>query len=562
LKRIAFIVLNIYLLNFSNVFSQDLKLQIKVEDTLNLKHLDNSLALKRFKNFSSLSSSFDSIFNNLQNKGFINLKATPIQKVNDSIFESTLNLGKQVDSIFIDIPQSTFTLKQLKSVDPNANESRIKIPISKTQSILNYLNNLQANSESPFSSLSLKNIKINKTSLHADLSLESTKQRTIDKIIINGYEKFPNSFIRYGARLKIKQPFNRETLKRKSKQLDNLSFATTKKDPEILFTKDSTSVYLYIEKKKSNSFDGFLGFSNNAETGNLEFNGYLDLNLTNNLDFGESLNLTYKSDGREQVQFKSGINLPYLFKTPVGLLLDLEIFKRDSTFVTVDQNARLNYQITNNSNIYLGYKGTTSSNLEEEPIAGTIIVDYTSNYVDFGGKTEQLSSNKLFPTTFHVSLNSLVGKRTTELLEDTQIRGSINSQYNYQLSDRSYLFAKNYASILLTENYITNELFRFGGIKSIRGFEENSIDASLLNSFQSEFRYILSPNLYTHSVLDYAYYENDVLGIKQQLVSIGFGLGLYTNSGLLKVVFANGKTSDQSFKFDNTKVHLSFFTKF
>ncbi|HAT69800.1 MAG TPA: hypothetical protein DCS22_04795, partial [Flavobacteriaceae bacterium] len=385
MKRIVFIVLNIYLLNFSNVFSQDLKLQIKVEDTLNLKHLDNSLALKRFKNFSRLSSSFDSIFNNLQNKGFINLKATPIQKVNDSIFESTLNLGKQVDSIFIDIPQSTFTLKQLKSVDPNAKESRIKIPISKTQSILNYLNNLQANSESPFSSLSLKNIKINKTSLYADLSLESTKQRTIDKIIINGYEKFPNSFIRYGARLKIKQPFNRETLKRKSKQLDNLSFATTKKDPEILFTKDSTSVYLYIEKKKSNSFDGFLGFSNNAETGNLEFNGYLDLSLTNNLDFGESLNLTYKSDGREQVQFKSGINLPYLFKTPVGLLLDLEIFKRDSTFVTVDQNARLNYQITNNSNIYLGYKGTTSSNLEEEPIAGTTIVDYTSNYVDFGG---------------------------------------------------------------------------------------------------------------------------------------------------------------------------------
>ena len=188
MKRIVFIVLNIYLLNFSNVFSQDLKLQIKVEDTLNLKHLDNSLALKRFKTFSSLSSSFDSIFNNLQNKGFINLKATPIQKVNDSIFESTLNLGKQVDSIFIDIPQSTFTLKQLKSVDPNAKESRIKIPISKTQSILNYLNNLQANSESPFSSLSLKNIKINKTSLYADLSLESTKQRTIDKIIINGYE--------------------------------------------------------------------------------------------------------------------------------------------------------------------------------------------------------------------------------------------------------------------------------------------------------------------------------------------------------------------------------------
>jgi hypothetical protein len=33
--------------------------------------------------------------------------------------------------------------------------------------------------------------------------------------------------------------------------------------PQTLFTKDSTEIYLTLQKKKSNNFDGILGFGNN-----------------------------------------------------------------------------------------------------------------------------------------------------------------------------------------------------------------------------------------------------------------------------------------------------------
>ena len=53
-----------------------------------------------------------------------------------------------------------------------------------------------------------------------------------------------------------------------------------------------------------------------------------------------------------------------------------------------------------------------------------------------------------------------------------------------------------------SETYLSNELIRFGGINSIRGFEENSIDASRLGVLASEYRYQLSPNLYIHSIIE------------------------------------------------------------
>ena len=63
------------------------------------------------------------------------------------------------------------------------------------------------------------------------------------------------------------------------------------KKPEILFTKDSTIIYLYLKKEKSNSFEGFLGFSTNQQSNKIELNGNIDLKLISNLNSGEELHL-------------------------------------------------------------------------------------------------------------------------------------------------------------------------------------------------------------------------------------------------------------------------------
>jgi outer membrane protein assembly factor BamA len=85
---------------------------------------------------------------------------------------------------------------------------------------------------------------------------------------------------------------------------------------------------VYLEKRKSNTFDGFIGFTN-TESAKLVFNGYLDLTLENALKAGEQFSLNWKSDGNNQKTFKASIDLPYLFKSPVGLKAQIYIFKQD-----------------------------------------------------------------------------------------------------------------------------------------------------------------------------------------------------------------------------------------
>jgi 1,2-phenylacetyl-CoA epoxidase PaaB subunit len=49
----------------------------------------------------------------------------------------------------------------------------------------------------------------------------------------------------------------------KSTKNSNIISPDKQKYPETLFTKDSTKVYVYLEKQNSNNFDGFIGFNNN-----------------------------------------------------------------------------------------------------------------------------------------------------------------------------------------------------------------------------------------------------------------------------------------------------------
>jgi translocation and assembly module TamA len=98
----------------------------------------------------------------------------------------------------------------------------------------------------------------------------------------------------------------------------------------------------------------------------LELNGYLNLNLVNNLNFGETFRLNYRSDENDLKTFNTQLTLPYLFKTPLGSELELNIFKKDTTFTTAEQAANLFYQINPKQKVFLGYRSSQSNALNLE----------------------------------------------------------------------------------------------------------------------------------------------------------------------------------------------------
>ena len=305
-----------------------------------------------------------------------------------------------------------------------------------------------------------------------------------------------------------------------------------------------------------------MGFATDENSQKLIFNGYLNLELNNNLNFGEQFLLNYKADGNDQQKFRARLTLPYLFKTPFGIITELKIFKRDSTFSTSDQLIKVKYQISPNSKTYLGYKSYESSNLRKDNSLYIDVEDYTSNFLLTGVSYSKTQNNVLFPIKTEIYLDSEIGSKETKNTNETQVRASLMFHYIFNLNYKNSIYLKNSTQLLNSENYLTNELFRFGGINSIRGFNENSIDASFYSVLNSEYRYQFNQDIYVHSIIDFAYFENKIIALKQKLYSFGVGIGLQTGTSIIKFSIANGNAENQNFNFSNTKIHIGISSKF
>ncbi|WP_299313980.1 ShlB/FhaC/HecB family hemolysin secretion/activation protein [uncultured Aquimarina sp.] len=539
-----------------------LHLSIAGNDSLETQKIDSIGYKKNFKNFLDLKTEISTIQKRLLKSGYLDTRLVELKKTSDSLFTSVFELNEKYDILTIYYNKDLIPKETFNQISTTITDKYFSIPFEKTEETLQFLTNYLVNQGNTFSNLSLINIKKNKNEISAKLISTKSKTRTIDDIIIKGYSKFPYSYLKYNSKIRKGTLFKKNDVIEKSKKIDNLGFAKNIKSPEVLFEKDSTKVYIYLEKKSANTFDGFLGFSSDTESGDLKLNGYLNLNLINNLNYGEQLNLIYKSDGNEQQRFQANISLPYILKTPIGIEAGLDIFKKDSSFLITEQKANLNYLINDKKSVFIGYKAISSNNLLDTPQPSLNITDYSSSFFTAGFNHTRRQNNSLFPIKNKYIITGEFGNRKTDIESINQIKGSIDISYTFKLNQRNSILLKNTASAIFSDNLFTNELLRFGGINSIRGFEENSINASLYNVLNTEYQYILSSNLYIHSIIDYSYFEDESSESSDNLTSFGFGLGLNTQTGLFRIIFANGKNSDSNFKFSNTKVHISLNASF
>ena len=542
--------------------AQNLHLKFKAQDPISQSTIDSLNLNTTFNNYLNLKEEADTLHHYLESIGFIENEMRSLKKKNDSTYVVFYHLGSKYKSIQLFYSEKDFSKRELLQVSKKVTDTYFILPFNAIETSIDKLNVLKTKNGNVFARIKLENITKKRNSLFADVKLLKGDSRNIDSIIIKGYDKISKSHIKYYAGIKKGKKFNKSKLIEKNNILNTLGFVSVTKPPEILFKKDSTIVYLYLKKEKNNLFDGILGFATDENSQKLIFNGYLNLELNNNLNFGEQFLLNYKADGNNQQKFRARLTLPYLFKTSFGIITELKIFKRDSTFSTSDQLIKVKYQISPNSKTYLGYKSYESSNLRKDNSLYIDVEDYTSNFLLTGVSYTKTQNNVLFPIKTEIYLDSEIGSKETKNTNETQVRASLMIHYIFNLNYKNSIYLKNSTQLLNSENYLTNELFRFGGINSIRGFNENSIDASFYSVLNSEYRYQFNQDIYIHSIIDFAYFENKIIALKQKLYSFGVGIGLQTGTSIIKFSIANGNAENQNFSFSNTKIHIGISSKF
>lgn len=536
--------------------AQNLQLKIEGSTTAETKTIDSLSYKKIHENAKSIQDETALLSKNLLQSGYLENREVTHIKQNDSVFLYTYYIGERTKALHIYTGKLTAEQKTLLTITADT----LTLPLPQVESFMNLgLASLERNGYS-LSSLQLTNYSKKGKDLLATLVVATEKKRTLDDIVLQGYTKFPEGIRKNITRQYRGKVFNQQTLQKVYNDFSAIRFVNQVRYPEILFKQDSTKVYVYIEKAKPNTFDGFIGFSND-DTGKVIFNGYLDLLLNNVLNSGEKFNLYWKSDGQKQTTFNAALELPYIFRSPFGIKGSLKIFKQDSTFQNTVTDINIGYFFSYNSKLYLGRQQTQSvdiQNLNSSSLSDYSSLFWTTNYEYAEYNTEDL----LFQQKTLLSAKGGTGSRDAKTGKSDQYFAQLNAWHNIYLNKRNIINIKGQAYYLKSDTFIVNELYRFGGINSIRGFNENSLQANTYGGLMAEYRYVLASNMYVHSITDFGYFEDETSDIKENILGLGFGFGLLTNTGLFNIIYANGSTKDQAIKLSNSIVHLSFRANF
>lgn len=549
-------------MSFTGAYAQNLNLSIETDQESNQKVLNQISFKKEQLSITTVHHEIDSIFLKFQRLGYLNAELDTLI-VFDSIVTARFQMGKKLDKIKIfyeHVPVFLLTEKDLNPISKEITASYFEIPFSEIQPAMQYLVNLFEENGNSFAKVSLRNIHLVNEEATALLNIEDKGQRTIDKIVIRGYENFPKNYISNALHLKIGSTFNRDKLAIVSQAINNLPFVEEHKPPEVLFTKDSTLIYLFLKKKKSNQFDGIIGFASKEESSGLQFNGYLDLAINNIFNSGETIALFWKNNGNDSQRFYLEAEFPFLFNLPLIPKVNFQLYRQDTTYSNVTSHISLGYS--------LGAKGQLTGELQTENSTdltndGSNAVQSFSNlFYGLSYSYRTMTNIQLFPAKFLFSINGMIGSRTTEEETTSQSRFLLQASYLYAINNKNYIYARNQSGLLISDNYLDNELFRIGGTNDLRGVNEESIFASTYSIFNLEYRFKPNASSYFYTITDFSYIENKIYDLTTNVFSLGLGYAFITKAGVLNLNYAIGKFNDSPFNMENSKVHIKIISKF
>lgn len=434
----------------------------------------------------------------------------------------------------------------------------------------------------PFANVRLTNVQQVNNEYAADLELNKNKLVRIDSIIIKGNATIAPVYIYNYIDIKEGSIYDESKLIRISTRLKELAFVTELKPNQLLFTENITKLYIYLDNKKASQFDGVIGFlPDENNEGKLNLTGEVHLKLQNSLQRGEVIEFNWKQLPNKTQDLKIHLLYPFLLNTPFGIDGNLSIYRRDSTYTDVIKNLGIQYSISGN-NYLKAFINDKQSDLQSskglENI--TVLPDYADISILSYGATfhfekldYRLNPKKGYAVEFTGSTGNRKIKKNTDInpiaydslkLQSVTYEGAISADFYLSLGGKSVLNLGTKSGIVYNDRLFTNELFRIGGLKSLRGFDEESIYASTFSIGKIEYRFLLEQNSFLFAFINGAYYENKSRNFNLKDTPFGFGAGMNfeTRIGIMSISYALGKQFSNPVYFRNAKVHFGIVNYF
>ncbi|GEM_PF-1180333 len=433
----------------------------------------------------------------------------------------------------------------------------------------------------PFANISLGDPKIRGDSIQGKLKIDRSNYIVFDTLEVDGDININSRFLAMHTGIKPDENYSEDVFENLEKKLSVLDFISVTRQPRVLFTNDRAKVNVGIEQRASNRFDGIAGAVYDEGADNpMRLTGQVNLYLTNTFERGEWMDLRWQGLGYGTQSLDISAGYPYLFYTPVLAEMQLMMRKQDSTYLHIQRKPAMGYRFKNNIRAKVFVDWRTSELLDAkryknaEKLPGSI--DYRTILYGVGASYKSDLFNIEPRKGFNYSIQIAMGNRNIEKnnnipdqlyddieLESNQYMGQILLQRLFPFGNRSALAMKGEGGMIIGEGLFENELFRVGGVHSLRGFEEESIIASSYAYLLAEYRYVIGQNSYLSLFANSGYVERKTSD-KYRYFPFGAGTGISQElpAGILSLFFAFGNRQDQTFNLNDIKVHVGFMNTF
>jgi hypothetical protein len=557
-KKIIPYIYILFLSCFSHhILGQENELILVTNDTIQDRIVSKIYYTKKHRQKKDVLDEIDRILQQVKKKGFFTARIDSISKA-DNTYSAHISLGKKTNKIII--------INKLKPEErtklygaPKTSDSAIDSIKIKTNEFDEYTNQLLEKIDKigkSFSEITYINPILKNDTLIIELTISDSSNRTIDKVIVRGYKAFPEKFISNYFLINTKTVFSKQKLKSISTLTNRLDFIKENKAPEVLFKKDSTHLYLFLNKLGTSSFDGIVNFSSKENGKGLLLNGNLDLKLNNTFNSGEKFEIIWNKVSDEKTDFKINSYVPYLFNSKFSTTLEFNLYRQDSTFINTSFKINTDYSINQRSHASILYSSENSNYLLNT--YDNELETYSNYFIGLGYQMNKLSTSNLYDFNNGININLIIGKRKTSLESINQLKLHFSAFANLQINYRVYLAIKNESGLLTSKNYLLNEFFRIGGANSFRGYNEQSIFTNGYSYSNVEFRYLLDRTSYLYSITDLGAYKESTTKKIKKLLGIGVGYQFKINNNFVNLGYVISTNSDTKVKFNNSRLIIKW----
>ncbi|SFU03165.1 Outer membrane protein assembly factor BamA [Algoriphagus locisalis] len=433
----------------------------------------------------------------------------------------------------------------------------------------------------PFAQVKLDSILRKGNFLSAVFRYDSGPLILWDSLKVAGDTKTQERYVQNITGIRPGLPFSQKQLDVASEVLARSAYFVQTEPPRLDFQVKKAQPTFTLRDRNTNVLDGVIGLlPNENEPGKMLITGQLDVELYHLGGKGRDVALHWKRLNIATQSLDISAKESFLFNSPLDVSVGFSLLKQDSTFLNRHLSLDFGYHLSQTSYLRFFTRRQSSDVLDTEAYDAMTelpdVADYRWNQYGVGWSWDRRDSPFFSRRGFLLSSEFALGNK--RILENTGFPPEVYE--NLDLSSPQYLgmmdiekhiyikptwgmWLKGSGGFTQNQNLLLNDLFRLGGLKSIRGFNENYFFAKSYGYLSMEQRLFFGENSFLMVFADFGILENPYFAASiDKPVSFGAGINLDTGTGNFRFIYGVGKSNLQPLQFSYSRIHFGYLARF